>query len=449
MSPSSILNKLLVKFRSSPKVVGASKLPLDVLEVIVDQADRPTQLKLSLVSQCIMRKSRNVLFNTLVFVGNTFPARYSRPKIYQTGDHLNRLFELLESPTETIASHVRTIQIGTVFQRPFKYGVRRNMHLLAMKLCNLTTFRLISIDWDDIPPHILDFFFALCPNEVQLECLTFERVTSFVHLLRSPLIASAQKILLFGVHVNPAVAANTPIFVPHHPEQVFHLSMIDASSLVNFHQLWNDDFIRTKVTIDSFHLLLTKSCETSYEDKTVISFIKKVLFIGSDLQSLFVTLLDYKFLRDMYAQVGLSQCTTVRVLRLLMPAALEYQAVHDVENVWSLLDGVPVESIERIDLILNIGCLHDDKGLVNVLQSVAWTETARRLRVVFPLLQHVQFIFGDRCRTGISLHSVLELISRDSCQSGYVDIKVTYKTYVLGPFQDTTERCFLWRSLLT
>ncbi|KNZ76271.1 hypothetical protein J132_11141 [Termitomyces sp. J132] len=435
----SLLKKLFTKFRSPPKIVGPIELPLDVLEVIVDQADVHTQLKLSLVSRRIMRRSRNVLFDTLIFVGSGFLVEYAYAEMYETGNHdhrLDRLFKLLESPSETIASSVRTIQIGNLFRTSFKYRARDNVHFLATKFCNLTTFRLISIEWDNIPAHILEFFLALCPHEVQLEHVCFRRTGLFVRLFRSRFITNARKISLFSVSVDTANAKNITPLTLQHPKQVFHFPIIDVSSLVNFYELWNDDFIRSSVTINSFHLGYATHYIESYGKEIAISFIKKVLrLIEPDIESLFVDVQRYQFSRDLYAQDNLSQCTTVKVLKLLIPTVLEHRQVHDVENVWMLIGGLPSAHIERIDLILNIRYLRDE-GLPEKLRSVSWIDTARRLQNIFPLLKHVQFIFGDRSRADVFLPSILEAIGSDIRKIGLVNIDINFRPYFLHHFRE-------------
>ncbi|KAG6886684.1 hypothetical protein C0992_002834 [Termitomyces sp. T32_za158] len=295
MSFPSLSDKSRTRSPPTPAIVGPPKLPLDILETIVDQADRKSQLQLSLVSRCLMYRSRKRLFHTIVLTHGILDELYpNKDKEYDHDRRLDRLFKLLESPIETIASNVKTIHFGRVKWKPFEYRVRDNLHLLAMKLHSLKMLHLISIHWEDMPAHFLDFFIALSPQKVLLQCLSFERITSFVQLLQSPLITNAQELLFFDVHVKPSTE-NSTLLVTHNIEQALHFSIIDTSSLVNFCRLWDDDFMRTNVTIDTLSLQFATCHIETCEKETVIAFIKKVLLsTGPNPQSLSVDLGGYQ-----------------------------------------------------------------------------------------------------------------------------------------------------------
>ncbi|KAG6809629.1 hypothetical protein H0H92_015484 [Tricholoma furcatifolium] len=428
-----------ILFPEAPVAIWRSPtLPPEIIELIMDMADKTCLLNMALVSRRFMQRTRTRLFRNLIFDIDKDPARYDRRKRYTIGRKFDQFLDLMECPTNTIVKSVRIIHINGLFDcENHKYKPRRNASLLASRLSRVLSLRLSSIDvWDNIPPHIVDFLLSLPVIEVQIERTLFRRTTAFIQLLESPLMAHAL-LSLYDVQLSqtPYLAANAYPLTPH-----FHFLNIDEISLVNFRGAWRSSNMWPQVTIDTLYLGLKNQFPRLADGSDVYPLLYKISqHIGPSLASLCVSLgtrhqnhahlmvQDLQKLRDRidFSSFAALKALHVGVIEMNDRPMLALDAALYIARL------LPRHRIETVGLILDTSCV-DLSRLPRILRAFPWAQTICGLQSVIPSLKLIRFTVGDRDPEAKALGIYLKLVKKDlrrALKCSGVEVEVVFQTH--------------------
>ncbi|KAG6864312.1 hypothetical protein C0991_010541 [Blastosporella zonata] len=388
---------------SEPPISGNPKLPLEILDEIMENLNGETSslLNLALVCRYTLQKGRALVFETLNFSSGSDSHKF---------DHF---LDLLEGPPTTIAFSVKSIHISDLFHRFYKYKPRNATHLLASKLPHLHSLRLSSFTWPFLPRHLHDFFFALPARDVSIESVVFYSTAHLVELFSSPLVSRKnQRLTLYDVQLddeNLGLSSHSHVF-----QRDIHLRAIDSITLLQFQEVWDLGRSNAKLTVDTFHLRLHGS--GSRVKQTDLPYLRRFLTqIGSTLDGLFVDILEPEDAQVMaqYKQVDLLGCTALKVVHLGIIDLDQGQVAH-MDTVWTILESIPPITVETVGLVFDARASFEH--LPASLYSFDWVATIRRIQVVFPSLKQIKIKIGGYDLSKDYLTTQVDALAHDICQ---------------------------------
>ncbi|KAG6815908.1 hypothetical protein H0H87_010354 [Tephrocybe sp. NHM501043] len=434
-------------------VLRVMDFPLEIIEIIIGMADKPSLLRLSLASHFFLCLARPHLFHSLAF----FEAECFR--LHRDNPRFDRFLNLLDCQNNTLAACVRSIHIGheMFFYNKGIFKRRDNVHILAAKLSRITTLQFSRMTWEIIPPAVLEFLFAVPAKEVRIEFVQFADPVSFAGLLDASFMTRVN-VFLHDVDVTPPTS---PSLQPGPLKQNFHFTSLDATSLVNFHKVWGSDRTIEQITADTFHLWLTprpiKNAGAVKQVHKLFPSIQTFLNCsGPRLKTLCINLTDPDTL-DLCKEADLSRCITLKrinigIIDIGVLDMVESDVLIQMSIVWKLLESLPPSSatIEEVGLIFAVADRDKALGtLPEVLQSIPWASTARRLRDTFPALCQVKFKVGaphsvvkDPAAEKADLAHELEVVSEDVCwELEEIGVQIVFEPHVWQYRVERTVRC--------
>ncbi|KAH0582121.1 hypothetical protein H2248_011774 [Termitomyces sp. 'cryptogamus'] len=409
-SPHSLQDTFVSKLFPNPP---QTNLPLEIIELVIDEVDPSYLLKLSLVSKAALRRSRVRLFSSLSFIKDdgTRWIHETLPKEGTVDHQLDCFLDLLQSPHNTIATSIKNLHLHYLFNsKCYEYGPRDEMHLVATKLSQLACLRLSSLNWNNIPRHILEWIQALPATELQIESTNFQTL-GFIELLQSSLITLASLKLSFcGIRIKDEKNTMNLTSHSHIFAQKYQFSALDITSLLLFRDVW--DYAMTTGAHIMVHKLFLhlKTTGSPYTDYIpALPFLNATLCrIGPCLESLCLALGDHEGKRcELWMDTELNQCAPAergfyRKLDLSRCTALE--AIHvgviilgqqeaDMEKVWDHLNRLTPSLIESVGFILHASMISSAE-YPKFLFEFPWKDTIHQLTCLFPLLKRVKFTIG-------------------------------------------------------
>ena len=252
----------------------------ELLDQIIDHLhnDRPTLLRLGLISRQTLIRSRFHLFYELEF------------NPHNGGDRKFDMFlALLEAPWTSFTNAVESLHVKELFRGRYNHLPDDLSRILA-NLTNLKTLRLTSISWSYIPPHIREFFLQINVVDLQLDSVEFKTYPDIVEIFVR-LRSSIQSITLYNLQFydGPTPNLSQHSFVFRRP---IHLATLDTRSLLYFKNVWDPIHANDlDITVESFHVRLMPLIRR-YRATYTPFFSRFLRQVGPSLQHIFIKLSD-------------------------------------------------------------------------------------------------------------------------------------------------------------